>query len=344
MSKLISNLKTKKIVLAIVIVLTISLGAAETNTEDKFFTNEQEEVNSFEGFLLQPEPTQEETFSELVEGVNNEDGEIAIEIYRRFEDGARTSLTEGPIAQEDLDDSIEGSDADGGRITVESGFTFPETELNPEDSIEIDVLAAFEGDDLELLQGNEEATFTTGSLFSTGINNHEATIYYDIEFDDGQGGQTDGEIRFYWGDDTNSQDEEVSQIQDFTYEIPPPEIELLEPEEGEVFSSGEEITYEIDDEFREINQDNTFYTLDGETQDFDNIEDTTYTIDTSEWEEGEREIEVVAENEDGATETQQNTFTIDDTPPEVDIETPEEGEVTNENEITIEYTQLTKMK
>lgn len=324
----------KVVVLTVLIALFIALTSANQVTEDQFFTSEEDEINNLQSYLLQNQPTQTEEFSELIENVNNEDAQVAINIYQRTEDGTRDIIAEETALLE-LDSNV---DNDGERQTFNQQFTFPDTNLEPEDSIEIEVLAQFNGAGFEVLTGNEEARFITERLQATGINEHNPTMLYDIEYDSGRGGQADGEIRFFFGDDTNPQNEEVSQLQDFTYEIPPPEIELIEPEDGEVFQSGEEVTYHIQDEYRQIDDENTLYTLDGDERNFDQIDGNEYIIDTtSDWEEGEREIEVIAQNEDGATESQQNTFNVDNTAPEVDIEDPEDGEITNEPEITVTY-------
>jgi len=297
------------------------MGAAETTTEDWFFSNNDAEVNEIEAFLLQEEQTEEELFSELVEDVNKEDGEIALRITRVSEDGETDVIIEEAAIQELTDENL-------GRQVREETINFPSTTLEPTDSVYIEVLAAFEGE-LELLTENEVAEFTTEQLNAVEIPEHEANMVYDLEFDDGQGGQNEGEIRFFWGGEDSE-----SQIEDFTYEAVPPEINLIDPDDEEVFSSGEEIEFAIEDEYRDL--EDVYYNLDGERQEFDSQDDEIFIADTTDWEEGEREVEVVAENEDGATTEESYTFTVDDTPPDVDIIEPEE-EPTNEEEIEVIY-------
>lgn len=334
MSKKLTENKVKTVAIAVVLAITITSASANQVTENQFFTSEEDQINEFTAFLLQEEPTQTEEFSELTnEGANNEDAQLAINIYQRTETGERNTITEETALLE-LDAN---EDNDGERETYTEQFTFPQTNLEPEDTVEIEILASFNDNELQLLEENEQAQFTR-ELQATNIEEQTTNMIYDIEYDSGQGGQNEGQIRFYFGDDTNPQGDQISQIEDLNYEIPPPEINLIQPEDEETFQSGEQIEYEITDEYREINNEETFYTLDGEERDFDEVTDSTYIIDTTNWDEGERNIEVFAENEDGATETQQNTFTIDDTPPEVNIQNPDNGEITNEEEITVEYT------
>ncbi len=312
-----NSLEKKLAILTILIVLTITFALAETIEENKFFGSEEiTEQEQLGDFLLQTTPSDEQDSFSATSDQHNEEGTLSLDIGIIDNDGNVIEQEESVLEVEGIEDDEEGS--------VQETVFDEDIAVDPEDNVRITP-------ELEV-----NGTSETGPEFSTKDLNAELILEGELEFFYNVEHETDPPedttVTFNWGNE-----EDDSRIEGLEYEIPSPKIDLIQPEDGEVFQSGEEIEYEIDDEFRDVDDGNTFYELDGEEREFETVEDTTYIIDTSDWDEGERDVEVTAENEDGATETQENSFTIDDTDPEVEIENPEDEEVTNEEEITVEF-------
>ncbi|MFW6047922.1 MAG: S8 family serine peptidase [Candidatus Natronoplasma sp.] len=118
----------------------------------------------------------------------------------------------------------------------------------------------------------------------------------------------------------------------FTVDTTPPDLEIKEPEEGELFDVDEvTVEWEGHDEVSGID----YYEVRIDDDWIDVGMDTEYTFEDMPG--GEHTVEVRATDMAGHNTVEQVTFTVDTTPPDLEIKEPEEGELFDVDEVTVEW-------
>jgi len=125
----------------------------------------------------------------------------------------------------------------------------------------------------------------------------------------------------------------ASEAVSFTVDTSPPEISILSPDEDELFDSNEVmIVWDSSDETTGISR-HEVRVNGGEWIDVGGS--SFYTVRGLD--DGDHTVEVRARDEAGNTEEDDVSFTVDTTPPEVEIVSPEPGAVFAEDEVTVEW-------
>ncbi|GEM_PF-6103101 len=201
---------------------------------------------------------------------------------------------------------------------------------------EIDITYPEEGDML-----NEDTITVTW----TGSDNLSGIAYYEIRRNGGSWSNVEDDTEYtYHGLSDGEHDVEVRatdnvgnyaiDMVNFTIDTVSPEVDITAPEEDEIFTVSN-VTLEWTGSDETTGIDHYEVKIDGDDW-IDVGNDTDYTfIDIDD---GDRTVEVRAWDKAGNTQTDVVNFTVDTTPPDVDITVPEEGEVFDVNEVTVEWT------
>ncbi|MEF8873963.1 MAG: Ig-like domain-containing protein, partial [Candidatus Thermoplasmatota archaeon] len=177
-----------------------------------------------------------------------------------------------------------------------------------------------------------------------GIDETSGIDYYEVMVDNGNwinvgsatnhifSNLTDGEhlvkVRA-WDNAGNNNTDTVN----FTVDVTSPELNIIAPQQNEIFSESN-ITVEWEGSDSTTGIDFYEVRIDGENW-IDLGTDTEHTF--TGLQDGEHTVEVRAWDEVGNQEIMSVDFTVDTTPPEVEIISPGDGETLNETEVTIEW-------
>ncbi|MBS3816007.1 MAG: right-handed parallel beta-helix repeat-containing protein [Candidatus Thermoplasmatota archaeon] len=119
----------------------------------------------------------------------------------------------------------------------------------------------------------------------------------------------------------------------FEVDTVPPEVEILTPMEEELLA-GDSVTVEWsgDDNRGKI----SFYEVRIDNEEWIEVEsETSYTFENVE--DGFKKLEVRAIDEGGNSETDSVNFTLDDTPPDIEILSPGEGDIIHSSSVEMEW-------
>ncbi|MFP4608333.1 MAG: Ig-like domain-containing protein, partial [Candidatus Aenigmatarchaeota archaeon] len=214
------------------------------------------------------------------------------------------------------------------------------------DSDIVDFYVDASSPEIEVTSPDESEHFASDSVTVEwgGIDETSGIDYYDVQIDNGNwvnvgsatnhtfSNLTDGEhlvkVRA-WDNAGNNNTGTVN----FTVDTTSPELNIIAPQQNEIFSeSNVTMEWEGNDSTTGVG----LYEIRIDSDDWINMgTDTEYTF--TGLQDGEHTVELRASDEVGNHETMSVDFTVDTTPPEIEIISPGDGETLNETEVTIEW-------
>ncbi|MFP3872425.1 MAG: S8 family serine peptidase [Candidatus Aenigmatarchaeota archaeon] len=126
-----------------------------------------------------------------------------------------------------------------------------------------------------------------------------------------------------------SRDESDDQFSIY-YPFNKPEIEITDPEDDADFTDST-VTVEWQSDYTDMHE----VWLDRDHVDDVGPQETSYTFEGLE--DGLHTVEIIAVGEKNSTDSDMVSFTVDTTPPEIEIESPEEGHLSPDDSVTVEW-------
>src|SRR3989338_7255625 len=140
-------------------------------------------------------------------------------------------------------------------------------------------------------------------------------------------GLLDGEHEWYVTCEDSAGWQTISTTLTFILDTTGPSITLNSPELNSVIASGTIIDLSIDDLYSDVDPDSVFYEFESGDETFELVD--PYDLDTTDWSESEGTFIVYASDILGNPSEETFTFIIDNTPPDITLLTPLDGEYSN---------------
>ncbi len=246
------------------------------------------------------------------------------------EDAVAWTEAEGDSHEFTLDDGqhtlyVRAVDAAGNENTSSVNFTVDTV------APEIDILSPDEGVHLDDGSVTLEWTVTDDSPFTVQVSDDGVTWVDPQEEGSHLFVLDDGQHTLYVRAVDAAGNVNTSSV-NFTVDTEPPQLDMVSPDNGSYQSQPFELHWTVDDAIDEDPQ--VQYRVEG--GEWIMAEDSPLLFD--EFAEGERLIEMRAEDEAGNEANASLTVIIDDTPPELEIVSPDEGDLLSSETVTLSWT------